>query len=236
MNRSVIVAVESPHFARSIVQELRRRGIQCCEANGLSSFLHLALVHPTGAVVIDAVYHGRSGLDLVRAQRTLPPDTPVILHSDRSSLRLEAAVTGLKRGAMDVLLAPFEADAFTKIAEACHHGGMPVAGRSTTVEKNGQGPAVAAERFENGESQQLAAGPLNGDQQQADAHRMKRWTPLQRQERRLIVEALEQTGGHVVKAARLLRMGQATVYRKIRQYKVPRDNFSKQRADQPQTA
>jgi transcriptional regulator of acetoin/glycerol metabolism len=45
-------------------------------------------------------------------------------------------------------------------------------------------------------------------------------TPLQRQERLLIIEALRQTGDNVVDAARLLKMGQATVYRKIRQYHI----------------
>lgn len=45
-------------------------------------------------------------------------------------------------------------------------------------------------------------------------------TPLQRQERLLIIDALAQTDDNVVDAARLLKMGQATVYRKIRIYQI----------------
>jgi DNA-binding NtrC family response regulator len=45
-------------------------------------------------------------------------------------------------------------------------------------------------------------------------------TPLQRQERELIIDALRRTEDNVVQAAALLRMGQATVYRKIRLYEI----------------
>lgn len=47
-------------------------------------------------------------------------------------------------------------------------------------------------------------------------------TPLQRHERQLIVDALQRTNGHVIEAARLLQLGQATVYRKIQKYRIPR--------------
>ncbi len=49
-----------------------------------------------------------------------------------------------------------------------------------------------------------------------------RLTPLQRHERQLIVDALHRTNGHVIEAARLLQLGQATVYRKIHKYRIPR--------------
>ena len=38
----------------------------------------------------------------------------------------------------------------------------------------------------------------------------------------LSFEALDKTGGNVVQAARLLGLGQATVYRKIKRYRIPR--------------
>jgi DNA-binding NtrC family response regulator len=46
-------------------------------------------------------------------------------------------------------------------------------------------------------------------------------TAIQRTERTAIIDALQRTGGHVVDAARLLGLGQATMYRKIKQYAVP---------------
>jgi DNA-binding NtrC family response regulator len=51
---------------------------------------------------------------------------------------------------------------------------------------------------------------------------LRRLTPLQRSERRAIIDALERMGGHVIKAAKYLGLGQATVYRRIKQYAIPR--------------
>jgi DNA-binding NtrC family response regulator len=45
-------------------------------------------------------------------------------------------------------------------------------------------------------------------------------TPIQRHERAAIIDALHRVDGHVVDAARLLGLGQATVYRKIKQYSI----------------
>jgi DNA-binding NtrC family response regulator len=46
-------------------------------------------------------------------------------------------------------------------------------------------------------------------------------TPIERHERAAIVDALRRVDGHVIDAARLLGLGQATVYRKIKQYVIP---------------
>jgi DNA-binding NtrC family response regulator len=46
-------------------------------------------------------------------------------------------------------------------------------------------------------------------------------TPIERHERGAIVDALRHVDGHVVDAARLLGLGQATVYRKIKEYAIP---------------
>lgn len=44
---------------------------------------------------------------------------------------------------------------------------------------------------------------------------------MQRNERNAIVEALHRVDGHVIDAANLLGVGQATIYRKIKQYQIP---------------
>ena len=46
-------------------------------------------------------------------------------------------------------------------------------------------------------------------------------TPMQRTERSAIIEALQRVDGHVVDAAQLLGVGQATIYRKIKRYQIP---------------
>lgn len=63
----------------------------------------------------------------------------------------------------------------------------------------------------------LSRGEVSTSEPTKSLHNL---TPLQHQERLLIIDALRQTNDNVVDAAGLLRMGQATVYRKIRQYQI----------------
>jgi DNA-binding NtrC family response regulator len=56
-------------------------------------------------------------------------------------------------------------------------------------------------------------------------------TPIERHERAAIVDALRRTDGHVIDAASLLGLGQATVYRKIKQYSIP--HTRKRRVSRP---
>ena len=62
-------------------------------------------------------------------------------------------------------------------------------------------------------------GKLNGDALDP----IVSLTPIERHERGAIVEALRRVDGHVVDAARLLGLGQATVYRKIKEYAIPHE-------------
>ena len=52
-------------------------------------------------------------------------------------------------------------------------------------------------------------------------------TPMQRFERAAIVDALGKTSGNVVQASKLLGVGQATVYRKIKQYEIERQRYKR---------
>jgi DNA-binding NtrC family response regulator len=53
-------------------------------------------------------------------------------------------------------------------------------------------------------------------------------SPIQRHERIAIIDALQRVQGNVVDAARLLGLGQATVYRKIKQYEIPHERRRRQ--------
>lgn len=52
---------------------------------------------------------------------------------------------------------------------------------------------------------------------------------MQRTERAAIIEALQRCEGHVIDAANLLGLGQATVYRKIKQYHIPHQRRRRRR-------
>ena len=62
-------------------------------------------------------------------------------------------------------------------------------------------------------------GRTNGD----DFDPFVSLTPIERHERAAIVDALRRVDGHAVDAAKLLGLGQATVYRKIKQYAIPHE-------------
>ncbi len=62
---------------------------------------------------------------------------------------------------------------------------------------------------------------VNGGENSAAAAAIASMSAIQRTERSAIVEALQRSGGHVIDAANLLGLGQATVYRKIKQYHIP---------------
>lgn len=53
---------------------------------------------------------------------------------------------------------------------------------------------------------------------------------IQRTERAAIIEALQRSDGHVIDAANLLGLGQATVYRKIKQYHIPHERRRRRRS------
>ncbi len=53
---------------------------------------------------------------------------------------------------------------------------------------------------------------------------------IQRTERAAIIEALQRCDGHVIDAAKLLGLGQATVYRKIKQYHIPHQRRRRRRS------
>ncbi len=65
---------------------------------------------------------------------------------------------------------------------------------------------------------------LRGEPRTADStSRTLVLKPIQQKERAAIVESLQQTGGHVVDAANLLGLSQATMYRKIKEYQIVRE-------------
>jgi DNA-binding NtrC family response regulator len=71
------------------------------------------------------------------------------------------------------------------------------------------------------ERRRMLAGKAAGQPSGGEFDPIVSLTPIERHERAAIVDALRRVDGHVVDAARLLGLGQATVYRKIKQYAIP---------------
>jgi DNA-binding NtrC family response regulator len=73
------------------------------------------------------------------------------------------------------------------------------------------------------ERRRVLAGRANGKVNGDELDPVLSLTPIERHERGAIVDALRRVDGHVVAAARLLGLGQATIYRKIKQYAIPHE-------------
>jgi DNA-binding NtrC family response regulator len=73
------------------------------------------------------------------------------------------------------------------------------------------------------ERRRVLTGKTNGQLNGNEFDPIVSLTPIERHERAAIVDALRRVNGHVVDAARLLGLGQATVYRKIKQYGIPHE-------------
>jgi DNA-binding NtrC family response regulator len=71
------------------------------------------------------------------------------------------------------------------------------------------------------ERRRMLAGKAAGQSHGGELDPIVSLTPIERHERAAIVDALRRVDGHVVHAARLLGLGQATVYRRIKQYAIP---------------
>lgn len=68
------------------------------------------------------------------------------------------------------------------------------------------------------------------EQDSEAANTVASMSAIQRTERAAIIEALQRADGHVIDAANLLGLGQATVYRKIKQYCIPHQRRRRRRS------
>ena len=86
-----------------------------------------------------------------------------------------------------------------------------------------------ASAFDSGACSSEPASLYGGTDHCANSGAIASMSPIQRTERAAIIEALQRSGGHVIDAAKLLGLGQATVYRKIKQYHIPHQRRRRRR-------
>ena len=90
-------------------------------------------------------------------------------------------------------------------------------------------PAINQQAPSNGVIVNTVPYMVNGQDAEV-ATAIAQMSAIQRTERAAIVEALQRSGGHVIDAANLLGLGQATVYRKIKQYHIPHQRRRRRRS------
>jgi DNA-binding NtrC family response regulator len=157
-------------------------------------------VHGSAAVCLDLRLDDMPGLAVLDALRARDPDLPVIVVSgDQDTETVEEA---MRAGAYDFVLKPFDRDRLRyAVRRAFERRGLVASLRELRDAAGGQGDELRA----NGAP---AIAPIDEGAGEDGLN-------LRDLERRAIARALEVSGGSVGKAAKLLGIGRATLYRRL---------------------
>lgn len=105
MSRRVLVVDDEPRVREVVVSYLTRDGFEVQEAGDGARARRMVEDFKPDLVVLDVMFPGASGMDLLVELRAADPPTPVILLTARSEE--EDRVAGLELGADDYVVKPF---------------------------------------------------------------------------------------------------------------------------------
>jgi DNA-binding NtrC family response regulator len=207
----VAIALDDANQRRTLREGFERAGHRTIEvARGADGAF--ALDDRVSLVVLGV--RDASGLDRLRALQSRAADAAVIVTT--TAPRAAVAADALRLGAYEVLEAPVEPARVVHVADrALEHRALALRVRSLQER---------LERFERAQSDtsatRCACGaphpPTNGERAATDEETLL----LRELERRAIAKALARTRGSVEKAARLLGIGRATLYRRLGEEKL----------------
>jgi DNA-binding NtrC family response regulator len=103
---TILIVDDDQNIRRVLAGLLREAGHSTLEAPDVEGALMVIREEIIDAIISDLKMPGKSGLDLLAANRRLKPSVPVIMvtaHGD-----IETAVTAMKRGAYDFITKPFD--------------------------------------------------------------------------------------------------------------------------------
>jgi DNA-binding NtrC family response regulator len=113
----LLLVDDEPRFVETLSKRLKARGFDVEGALGGPQALELLDAHPFDVVLLDVWMPGMDGLEVLKAIRRLHPSVKVILVSGNASIN--AAIEGMRLGAVDYLLKPVEIDdILVKVEEA----------------------------------------------------------------------------------------------------------------------
>ncbi|HVV87013.1 MAG TPA: sigma-54 dependent transcriptional regulator [Kofleriaceae bacterium] len=104
--RVVLVVDDEPGIVESLDKIFRREGFTVLTATDGATGLDLLRRHRVGVLLSDLMMPGTSGMDLLRAARTVAPETEVILMTAYGTV--ETAVDAMKEGAYDFVAKPLK--------------------------------------------------------------------------------------------------------------------------------
>ncbi len=105
MTPSIVLVVDDERANVEVLKKIfEREGMSVLTAHDGATALDLLRRHRVGALLTDLMMPGMSGMDLLKAARTIAPETEVILMTAHGTI--ETAVDAMKEGAYDFVTKP----------------------------------------------------------------------------------------------------------------------------------
>ena len=102
----VLVVDDEPAIVESLIKIFRREGMNVLSATDGNTGLDLLRKHRVGVLLTDLMMPQTSGMDLLRAAKTIAPETEVVLMTAYGTV--ETAVDAMKEGAYDFVTKPLK--------------------------------------------------------------------------------------------------------------------------------
>ncbi len=102
----VLVVDDEPSIVESLTKIFRREGLTVLAATDGTTGLDLLRKHRIGVLLTDLMMPHTTGMDLLRAAKTIAPETEVVLMTAHGTV--EAAVDAMKEGAYDFVTKPLK--------------------------------------------------------------------------------------------------------------------------------
>ncbi|HEY4179790.1 MAG TPA: sigma-54 dependent transcriptional regulator [Kofleriaceae bacterium] len=109
----VLVVDDEPAIVESLTKIFRREGLNVLSASDGNAGLDLLRKHRVGVLLTDLMMPQTSGMDLLRAAKTIAPETEVVLMTAYGTV--ETAVDAMKEGAYDFVTKPLKRAHVVKI-------------------------------------------------------------------------------------------------------------------------
>src|SRR5687768_8818033 len=104
--RAILVVDDEPAIVESLEKIFRREGLSVLTATDGTTGLDLLRKHRVGVLLTDLMMPQTTGMDLLRAAKTIAPETEVVLMTAYGTV--ETAVDAMKEGAYDFVTKPLK--------------------------------------------------------------------------------------------------------------------------------
>src|SRR3569623_411220 len=129
-----LVVDDEPAIVESLTKIFRREGLNVLSATDGTAGLDLLRKHRVGVLLTDLMMPNTSGMDLLRAAKTIAPETEVVLMTAYGTV--EPAVAAMKEGAYAFVTVPLlrdRRDVISLLAQHFVHGYAETIGKAITV-------------------------------------------------------------------------------------------------------